>query len=118
MSASADKVSGVFVPVVITLAIITTVVWLLVGKDVGFSLILHTPCNIIREEERLLLFYRDRHILTIEGTLEIEVRDGVRSVYYLSAESISQICFKGRLKSGKAESLIRLDVIMNEEELA
>ena len=87
-------------------------------KDVGFSLILHTPCNIIREEGRLLLFYRDRHILTIEGTLEIEVRDGIRSVYYLSAESISQICFKGRLKSGKAESLIRLDVIMNEEELA
>ena len=34
----ADKVSGVFVPVVITLAVITTAVWLLAGKDVGFAL--------------------------------------------------------------------------------
>ena len=34
----ADKVSGVFVPVVITIAAITTAVWLLLGHDVGFSL--------------------------------------------------------------------------------
>ena len=49
----ADKVSGVFVPVVITLAVITTVVWLLVGKDVGFSLargisvlVISCPCAL------------------------------------------------------------------------
>lgn len=34
----ADTVSGVFVPVVIALAIVTTVVWLLCGKDAGFAL--------------------------------------------------------------------------------
>ena len=34
----ADKVSGVFVPVVITIAVVTTAVWLLLGHDVGFSL--------------------------------------------------------------------------------
>ena len=35
----ADKVSGVFVPVVISIAVITAVVWLLLGKDIGFALV-------------------------------------------------------------------------------
>ena len=34
----ADKISGVFVPVVIGIAVITIVVWLLTGQTVGFSL--------------------------------------------------------------------------------
>ncbi len=34
----ADKVSGVFVPIVISIAIVTTAVWLLLGKDIGFAL--------------------------------------------------------------------------------
>ncbi len=49
----ADKVSGVFVPVVITIAIITFVVWMLVGKTVGFSLaraisvlVISCPCAL------------------------------------------------------------------------
>ena len=49
----ADKVSGVFVPVVITLAVITTAVWLLAGKDVGFALargisvlVISCPCAL------------------------------------------------------------------------
>ena len=49
----ADQVSGVFVPVVITLAVITTAVWLLAGKDVGFALargisvlVISCPCAL------------------------------------------------------------------------
>ena len=49
----ADKVSGVFVPVVITIAVITFVVWMLVGKTVGFSLaraisvlVISCPCAL------------------------------------------------------------------------
>lgn len=49
----ADKVSGVFVPVVITIAAITTAVWLLLGYDVGFSLargisvlVISCPCAL------------------------------------------------------------------------
>ena len=34
----ADRVSGVFVPTVITIAVITTAVWLLCGKPIGFAL--------------------------------------------------------------------------------
>lgn len=34
----ADKVSGVFVPTVITLAVLTTAVWLFCGKPIGFAL--------------------------------------------------------------------------------
>ena len=34
----ADKVSGVFVPTVISIAVVTTIVWLLLGKDIGFAL--------------------------------------------------------------------------------
>ena len=34
----ADKVSGIFVPTVITIAVITTVVWLLIGQSFGYSL--------------------------------------------------------------------------------
>ena len=49
----ADKVSGVFVPVVIILAIITTVVWLIAGKEVGYALargisvlVISCPCAL------------------------------------------------------------------------
>ena len=49
----ADKVSGVFVPVVITIAIITTIAWLLLGETFGFSLargisvlVISCPCAL------------------------------------------------------------------------
>lgn len=49
----ADKVSGVFVPAVITIAVVTIIVWLIVGKSVGFSLargisvlVISCPCAL------------------------------------------------------------------------
>ncbi|MCD7862104.1 MAG: heavy metal translocating P-type ATPase [Lachnospiraceae bacterium] len=49
----ADKVSGVFVPAVITIALITIVVWLLSGQSVGFALargisvlVISCPCAL------------------------------------------------------------------------
>ena len=49
----ADKVSGVFVPVVISIALATLVIWLLLGKSVGFSLaraisvlVISCPCAL------------------------------------------------------------------------
>ena len=49
----ADKVSGVFVPVVITIAVITTIIWLLVGQSFGFALargisvlVISCPCAL------------------------------------------------------------------------
>ncbi|MBP3578154.1 MAG: heavy metal translocating P-type ATPase [Lachnospiraceae bacterium] len=49
----ADKVSGVFVPVVITIAVIATVVWLLAGESIGFALargisvlVISCPCAL------------------------------------------------------------------------
>ena len=50
---AADKVSGVFVPVVIVLAIITTIAWLLMGNTIGFALargisvlVISCPCAL------------------------------------------------------------------------
>ena len=49
----ADKVSGVFVPVVILIAVITTIVWLLAGQTVGYALargisvlVISCPCAL------------------------------------------------------------------------
>ena len=49
----ADKVSGVFVPTVITIAIITTMVWLFAGETIGFALargisvlVISCPCAL------------------------------------------------------------------------
>ena len=49
----ADKVSGVFVPTVIAIAAVTTLVWLLLGKDVGYALargisvlVISCPCAL------------------------------------------------------------------------
>ena len=49
----ADKVSGVFVPFVIVLAIITTIVWLIAGKEAGYALargisvlVISCPCAL------------------------------------------------------------------------
>lgn len=50
---AADKISGVFVPVVIAIAIVTLIVWLIVGETVGFALaraisvlVISCPCAL------------------------------------------------------------------------
>ena len=49
----ADKVSGVFVPAVISIAVVTTAVWLLAGESIGFALargisvlVISCPCAL------------------------------------------------------------------------
>ena len=49
----ADRVSGVFVPAVISIAVITTIIWLLVGRPFGFALargisvlVISCPCAL------------------------------------------------------------------------
>jgi Cu+-exporting ATPase len=49
----ADKISGIFVPIVIGIAILSTVVWLIVGAEVGFALsmgitvlVISCPCAL------------------------------------------------------------------------
>ena len=49
----ADKVSGVFVPVVIAIALVTTLIWLILGETVGFALargisvlVISCPCAL------------------------------------------------------------------------
>ena len=49
----ADKVSGIFVPAVMSVALVTTVVWLLLGRGVGFALargisvlVISCPCAL------------------------------------------------------------------------
>ena len=49
----ADKVSGIFVPVVLGIAVITFAVWMLLGKEIGFSLqraisvlVISCPCAL------------------------------------------------------------------------
>ena len=49
----ADRVSGVFVPIVITIAVVTIVVWLLLGQDIGYALargisvlVISCPCSL------------------------------------------------------------------------
>ena len=50
---AADRVSGVFVPAVMAIALITTVVWLIIGRGAGFSLargisvlVISCPCAL------------------------------------------------------------------------
>ncbi len=49
----ADRVSGIFVPAVISIAVVTTLIWLLLGYDVGFALargisvlVISCPCAL------------------------------------------------------------------------
>ena len=49
----ADRVSGVFVPAVIAIAVVTTAVWLIAGQTVGFALargisvlVISCPCAL------------------------------------------------------------------------
>lgn len=50
---AADKISGIFVPIVMGIALITAIVWLIVGESVGFSLaraisvlVISCPCAL------------------------------------------------------------------------
>ncbi len=53
VSKAADKVSGVFVPVVISIAVITVLIWLLTGQTIGYAvargisvLVISCPCAL------------------------------------------------------------------------
>ncbi len=53
ISKIADKISGIFVPIVITIAVITTAVWLILGQTIGFALargisvlVISCPCAL------------------------------------------------------------------------
>ena len=53
ISKAADRVSGVFVPVVMSIALLTALIWLLVSKDFGYSLargisvlVISCPCAL------------------------------------------------------------------------
>lgn len=41
----ADKVSGIFVPAVISIAVLTVIVWLIAGESVGFALARRYFCS-------------------------------------------------------------------------
>ncbi len=50
---AADKVSGIFVPTVITIAVVVFIIWILIGKEVGFALtraisvlVISCPCAL------------------------------------------------------------------------
>ena len=50
---TADRVSGIFVPVVMAIAAVTTVIWLLLGREAGFAiargisvLVISCPCSL------------------------------------------------------------------------
>lgn len=47
ISKVADKVSGVFVPIVMSIAILAAIVWIILGKDIGFSVKVFTSVLVI-----------------------------------------------------------------------
>ena len=47
ISKTADKVAGVFVPVVIAIALVAAVIWLVAGKDIAFALKVFTAVLVI-----------------------------------------------------------------------
>ena len=47
ISKTADKVAGVFVPVVITIAVLAAAAWLIAGKDISFALRVFTSVLVI-----------------------------------------------------------------------
>ena len=81
-----------------------------------FELVLHTPCKVVCDGKQIRLLLENGYALSIKGTLDYEIRRGIRSVYYLSEEPVSLISFKGKIQNGKAESEIKLEVLKTEEE--
>lgn len=80
------------------------------ATDKDFELLLHTPCEVRCDNGLIKLYDGERHILTVKASLDFEVRSGIRSVRYLSEESVSVICFKGRISDKKASCFIKLDL--------
>lgn len=79
--------------------------------DKNFELLLHTPCEVRCEDGLIKLYNDEKHLLTVKGSLDFEIRKGIRSVRYLSEEPVTLICFKGKISDGKAESLMNFNII-------
>ena len=100
----ADKVSGVFVPAVITIAVITAIVWLLLGQSVGFSLaraisvlVISCPCALVISIP--LSFFAglggaSHEGVLVKGSNYLETLAGVKCVVFDKTGTMTQGVFE------------------------
>ncbi len=77
--------------------------------DTKYKILFHTPCRTELENGKIILFDGERQVCTIEGTLNYEVRNSIRSLYYLTDEPVSEIAFCG-IVAGMSESTIKISI--------
>lgn len=78
------------------------------APETKFEILFHTPCRTELENSKILLFDGERQVCTIEGGLNYEVRSNIRSLYYLTEETVTEIAFCGHTADGTAGSVIKV----------
>ncbi|MCR5606919.1 MAG: heavy metal translocating P-type ATPase [Treponema sp.] len=109
----ADKVSGIFVPVVISIAIVTTVIWLLLGESFGFALargisvlVISCPCALglatpvaimvgNGKAARNGILFKNASSLEIAGKSEIVALDKTGTITKGEPKVVDIICAEG-----------------------
>lgn len=113
ISKAADKVSGIFVPTVIVIALITGAVWLLLGKSVGFSLaraisvlVISCPCALGLATPVAIMvgsgvgakngvLYKNAEVLELCGKTDIAIFDKTGTITWGKPAVTDVICAEG-----------------------
>lgn len=113
ISKAADKVSGIFVPTVIVIAVITGIVWLLLGKSIGFSLaraisvlVISCPCALGLATPVAIMvgsgvgakngvLYKNAEVLELCGKTDIAVFDKTGTITWGKPSVTDVICSEG-----------------------
>ena len=113
ISKAADKVSGIFVPTVIVIALITGAVWLLLGKSVGFSLaraisvlVISCPCALGLATPVAIMvgsgvgakngvLYKNAEVLELCGKTDIAIFDKTGTITFGKPAVTDVICAEG-----------------------
>lgn len=116
ISKAADKVSGIFVPTVIVIALITGAIWLLLGKSVGFSLaraisvlVISCPCALGLATPVAIMvgsgvgakngvLYKNAEVLELCGKTDIAIFDKTGTITWGKPAVTDVICAEGITK--------------------
>ncbi len=80
------------------------------GDIVAGEIVLHTPCEVKKVENSIVLKYEDNEIAKLSSSAKLMLDTSHRSLYYLRKEGVNRICIQMTENKGYLEADFRISL--------